>query len=69
MPLGSLATLPINETMVSNFENASTDYKLFTLDLSYLSDGVQNESDEFTKVATIMKTKHDTVKNAISNVR
>ncbi|HZD30080.1 MAG TPA: hypothetical protein VE779_00310 [Candidatus Angelobacter sp.] len=34
-----------------------------------LQNSMQNESREFTVVSNIMKTKHDTVKNSISNLR
>ena len=30
---------------------------------------MQNENRSYTAVSNIMKTKHDTVKNSISNVR
>jgi hypothetical protein len=32
-------------------------------------DSTQQESREFTAVSDLMKTKHDTVKSSISNVR
>jgi hypothetical protein len=30
---------------------------------------MQNENRQYTMVSNIMKTKHDTVKNSINNVR
>jgi hypothetical protein len=30
---------------------------------------MQNENRQYTMVSNIMKTKHDTVKNSISNIR
>jgi hypothetical protein len=34
-----------------------------------LQSQMQNENRQFTMVSNIMKTKHDTVKNSISNIR
>ncbi len=34
-----------------------------------LQERMQNENQAFTAVSNIMKTKHDTVKNSISNVK
>ena len=41
----------------------------FNLQWLQLQNSMQNESRQFTMVSNIMKTKHDTAKNAISNVR
>jgi hypothetical protein len=41
----------------------------FNLQYLQLQSSMQNESRQFTMVSNIMKTKHDTVKNAISNIR
>lgn len=41
----------------------------FNLQYLNLQNSMQNESRQFTMVSNIMKTKHDTVKNTISNVR
>ena len=41
----------------------------FNLQYLLLQQQMQDESRQFTAVATIMKTKHDTVKNSISNIR
>ena len=40
----------------------------FNLQYLQLQSSMQNESREFTMVSNIMKTKHDTVKNTISNI-
>jgi hypothetical protein len=34
-----------------------------------LQTGMQNENRQYTMISNVMKTKHDTVKNSISNVR
>ena len=41
------------------------------LNLQYLQlqSQTQNENRNYTAVSNIMKTKHDTVKNSISNIR
>jgi hypothetical protein len=41
----------------------------FNLQYLQLQQSMQNESRQFTLVSNIMKTKHDTVKNSISNIR
>ena len=41
----------------------------FNLQYLQLQSQMQNENRQFTMVSNIMKTKHDTVKNSISNVR
>lgn len=41
----------------------------FNLQYLSLQNQMQNENRQFTMVSNIMKTKHDTVKNSISNIR
>jgi len=41
----------------------------FNLQYLQLQNSMQNENRQFTIVSNIMKTKHDTVKNSISNIR
>jgi len=41
----------------------------FNLQYLQLQSQMQNENRSFTAVSTIMKTKHDTVKNSIINIR
>jgi hypothetical protein len=41
----------------------------FNLQYLQLQSQMQNENRQFTAVSNIMKTKHDTVKNSISNIR
>jgi hypothetical protein len=41
----------------------------FNLQYLQLQSRMQNENRQFTAVSNIMKTKHDTVKNSISNIR
>jgi hypothetical protein len=41
----------------------------FNLQYLQLQNSMQNENRQFTMVSNIMKTKHDTVKSSISNIR
>ena len=41
----------------------------FNLQYLMLQNQMQNENRQYTVVSNIMKTKHDTVKNSISNIR
>jgi hypothetical protein len=41
----------------------------FNLQYLQLQQAMQNENRQYTAVSNIMKTKHDTVKNSISNIR
>jgi hypothetical protein len=38
-------------------------------EIAQLQSQMQNANRQYTKVSNIMKTKHDTVKNSISNIR
>jgi hypothetical protein len=52
------ATQSLQETQMS-----------FNLQYLQLQNAMQDENRQFTMVSNIMKTKHDTVKNAISNIK
>jgi hypothetical protein len=54
----SAATRQINEMQ-----------QLFNLQYLQLQSQMQHENRSYTAISNIMKTKHDTVKNSISNVR
>jgi len=41
----------------------------FNLQYLQLQNSMQNENRQYTMVSNIMKTKHDTVKNSINNIR
>jgi len=41
----------------------------FNLQYLQLQSQMQNENRQYTAVSNILKTKHDTVKNSISNIR
>ncbi len=52
------ATKQLQETQMS-----------FNLQYLQLQNQMQNENRQYTEVSNIMKTKHDTVKNSISNIK
>ena len=54
----SAATKEMQETQMS-----------FNLQYLQLQSQMQNENRSYTTVSNIMKTKHDTAKNSISNIR
>jgi hypothetical protein len=54
----TVATQQMQETQMS-----------FNLQYLQLQNQMQNENRQYTAVSNIMKTKHDTVKNSISNIR
>ena len=41
----------------------------FNLQYLQLQSQMQNENRSYSMISNIMKTKHDTVKNSISNIR
>jgi hypothetical protein len=41
----------------------------FNLQYLELQNAMQNDNRQYTAVSNIMKTKHDTVKNTIANIR
>ncbi len=47
----------------------ATDQMSFNEQYLELQSQMQSENRSFTAVSNIMKTKHDTVKNSISNIR
>jgi hypothetical protein len=49
---------------------ASHEFQMpFSVQYLMLQEQMQRENREFTMISNIMKTKHDTVKNSISNIR
>ena len=41
----------------------------FNMQYLHFKSKLKNENRQYTAVSNIMKTKHDTVKNSISNIR
>ena len=58
-------TLPLNEATRQIKETQMS----FNLQYLQLQSQMQHENRAYTAVSNIMKTKHDTVKNSIGNVR
>ncbi len=58
-------TLPLNEATRKMEETQMS----FNLQYLQLQSVIQNENRIYTAVSNIMKTKHDTVKNSIGNVK
>lgn len=52
-----------------SLQNLQESQMSFNLQYLQLQNSMQNENRQFTMVSNIMKTKHDTVKNSISNIR
>ena len=52
-----------------SLQNLQETQMSFNLQYLQLQNTMQNENRQFTMVSNIMKTKHDTVKNSISNIR
>lgn len=57
--------LHLAESAMSMQEEAMS----FNMQYLQLQDEMANENRQFTTVSNIMKTKHDTVRNSISNIR
>jgi hypothetical protein len=58
-----------NESYLNPAKHMQEIQMSFNLQYLQLQNEMQNENRQFTAVSNIMKTKHDTVKNSISNIR
>lgn len=54
---------------LNKFRKESNVIVLKNIELMAVSGGAGKENMVFTSVSNVLKTKHDTVKNTISNVR
>ena len=54
---------------MSQMENMQEMNQSFNLQYLALQQNMQNESRQFSLLSNILKTKHDTAKNSISNLR
>ena len=61
-----LRSAQVSPPLASSIRQLMTNYNVQYLQLQ---SQMQNENRSYTAVSNIMKTKHDTVKNSISNVR
>jgi hypothetical protein len=66
--IGSPATMGQSAVMQATQQMQTTQMS-FNLQYLQLQSQMQNENRSYTAVSNIMKTKHDTVKNSISNIR
>lgn len=57
------------EALLQATKNMQETQMSFNLQYLQLQSQMQHENPSFTAISNIMKTKHDTVKNSISNVR
>jgi hypothetical protein len=55
--------------LMQAIQNMQETQMSFNLQYLQLQNSMQNENRQFTMVSNIMKTKHDTAKNAIGNIR
>jgi hypothetical protein len=58
-----------SQDLMAATKNMQETQMSFNLQYLQLQDSMQNENRQFTMVSNIMKTKHDTVKNSISDIR
>jgi len=68
-PVGAAAGGSGQEDLPDANKNMQETQMSFNLQYFQLQNLMQNENRQFTMVSNIMKTKHDTVKNSISNIR
>jgi predicted secreted Zn-dependent protease len=54
--------------LMQSLQNLQETQMSFNLQYLQLQNNMQNENRQFNMVSNIMKTKHDTVKNSISNI-
>jgi hypothetical protein len=67
--IGSAASGGSQDQLLAATKNMQEKQMSFNLQYLQLQNAMQNENRQFTMVSNIMKTKHDTVKNSISNIR
>ena len=61
---------PRNDTQLMNATKQMQETQMsFNLQYLQLQSQMQHENRSYTAISNIMKTKHDTVKNSISNIR
>jgi hypothetical protein len=67
-PVRQAATVPSPSPAMDASQGAQETQMSFNPQYLQLQANMQNDSRQFTSVSNIMKTKHDTVKNTISNI-
>ena len=68
-PVGAAAGETGSQNLLNATKQMQETQMSFNLQYLQLQNQMQNENRQYTAVSNIMKTKHDTVKNSISNVR
>ena len=69
LPQTAIAPAGVAESPVSAAEQVQALQQAFNLQYLQLQEQMQHENRSYTAISNIMKTKHDTVRNSISNVR
>jgi hypothetical protein len=68
--LGGIASGDISDAALMEANKSMQEMQQsFNLQYLQLQNQMQDENRQFTMVSNIMKTKHDTVKNSINNIR
>jgi hypothetical protein len=65
----ALCVLPNDNTVLQAAKATQEMQMSFNMQFLQLQTAMQHESQVFTAVSNILKTKHDTVKNSINNIR
>ncbi|HYJ92412.1 MAG TPA: hypothetical protein VEV84_13965 [Pyrinomonadaceae bacterium] len=68
-PIGATAAGADEKALLQATKQMQETQMSFNLQYLQLQSQMQNENRQYTAVSNIMKTKHDTVKNSISNIR
>jgi hypothetical protein len=68
-PIGAAADGSNQQELLNARKQMQEMQMSFNLQYLQLQSQMQNENRQYTAISNIMKTKHDTVKNSISNVR
>ena len=68
-PIGAATGGSAQDTLLNATKQMQETQMSFNLQYLQLQSQMQHENRSYTAISNIMKTKHDTVKNSISNVR
>ena len=68
-PIGAAAGGDSSSQLLSATKQMQETQMSFNLQYLQLQSQMQNDNRQYTAVSNIMKIKHDTVKNSISNIR
>ncbi|MFZ9887118.1 MAG: hypothetical protein ACO3JL_06420 [Myxococcota bacterium] len=68
-PTGVASTGNSQQDMINQTKNMQEMMQSFNLQYLTLQEKMQNENRSFTTISNVLKTKHDTAKSSINNVR